>query len=65
MTDLTALSATALSTLIAARQASAVEVMTAHLDRIEKVNPAINAVISLRPRDVLLAEAKAADNSPR
>lgn len=65
MTDLTTLSATALSTLVATRQTSALEVMTAHLDRIEQVNPAINAVISLRPRADLLAEARAADAAPR
>jgi amidase len=65
MTDLTALSASALSGLLAARETSAVEVMTAHLDRIDAVNPAINAVISLRPRADLIAEAKAADAAPR
>ncbi len=62
---LTDLSATDLSRRIAARDVSAAEVMTAFLDRIETVNPAVNAIVSLRPRDDLLAEARAADASPR
>ena len=39
--------------------------MAAFLDRIERINPAINAIVSLRPRDELLAEARAADAAPR
>ena len=46
---------------IAARQISAVEVMTAFLDRIDAVNPHLNAIVALRDRGVLLAEASAAD----
>ncbi len=65
MTDLTSLSASALSAMIAGRRVSAVEVMQAHLDRIARVNPGLNAVISLRPADDLLAEARAADAAPR
>ena len=34
--------------------------MAAFLDRIEAVNPSINAIVSLRPRDELLAEVRAA-----
>ena len=37
------------------------EVMTAYLDRIERLNPRFNAIVSLRPREALLAEADAAD----
>ena len=44
---------------MAAREISCVEVMTAFLDRIERINPAINAIVSLRPRHELLAEAQA------
>ena len=58
------LSATALSAMIARRETSAAEVMAAFLDRIEAVNPAVNAIVSLRPREVLLAEARAADAGP-
>jgi amidase len=35
--------------------------MAAHLDRIEALNPRLNAIVALRPREVLLAEAAAAD----
>jgi len=62
---LTGLSANDLSARLAAREVSAVEVMTAFLDRIEAVNPKINAIVSLRPRDALISEAQAADASPR
>ena len=50
-----------LSAAIRDRVVSCVEVMTAHLDRIEEVNPAVNAVVALRPRSELLAEAAAKD----
>jgi amidase len=43
------------------RELSAVEVMRAFLAQIERVNPRVNAVVSLRPADELLAEAVAAD----
>ncbi len=46
---------------IAARQVSAAEVMTAHLDRIAAINPQLNAIIGLRDPAVLIAEAQAAD----
>ncbi|MBI1219643.1 MAG: amidase [Rhodobacteraceae bacterium] len=65
MTDLTSLSATTLATRLANGETTAVEVMTAHLDRIDAVNPAVNAIIELQPRADLLAEAKAADAAPR
>lgn len=62
---LTDLSATELSARIQARDLSATEVMGAFLDRIEAVNPLVNAIVSLRPRADLMAEARAADASPR
>ena len=37
------------------------EVAAAFLDRIDAVNPAVNAIVSLRPRGEILAEADAAD----
>jgi amidase len=38
--------------------------MADHLARIAEVNPAVNAVISLRDPDALMAEARAADDAP-
>ncbi|MVO18296.1 amidase [Parasedimentitalea huanghaiensis] len=40
---------------------SAVELMQNTLDRITEVNPQLNAIVSLRDRDALMAEAKVAD----
>ena len=57
------LSASELSRLIAACKVAPSEVMAAHLDQIAALNPALNAVISLRDRDELLAEATRADDS--
>ena len=59
--DLVELEASALSELVRRRDVSCREVMTAHLDRIEAVNPRVNAVVHLRPREDLLAEAEAKD----
>jgi Asp-tRNA(Asn)/Glu-tRNA(Gln) amidotransferase A subunit family amidase len=50
-------SAAELSRLIAERRMSCAELMAATLDRIDAVNPRINAIVSLRDRDVLMAEA--------
>ena len=47
--DLCAWPATELARAIAARAISAVEVMDAHLARIDRVNPAVNAVVTLLP----------------
>jgi amidase len=58
---ITALSACALSEQIHARRVSCREVMTAYLDRIEALNPGYNAIVSLQPRDGLLAQADARD----
>ncbi|MBC7142331.1 MAG: amidase [Rhodobacteraceae bacterium] len=63
--DLTALGATELSARIAGGAVSARAVMAAFLDRIEAVNPKINAIVSPRPRADLLEEAAAADRAPR
>jgi amidase len=63
--DLTELSATHLSAMIRVRSVAPSAVMAAFLDRIDAVNPAINAVVSLRDRDTLMAEAREADNAPR
>ncbi|MBO1076364.1 amidase [Roseomonas marmotae] len=55
------MTAAELSAAIRARHLSCREVMSAHLDRIEQLNPAVNAIIALRDRDVLLAEAEERD----
>ena len=49
-----------LTTALRKRELSAREVMTRHLERIEAVNPRVNAIVSLRP-EAALAEAAAAD----
>jgi amidase len=65
MPDPIELDAEHLSRAIAAREISCVEVMAAFLDRIERLNPDINAIVSLRPRAELLAEAAMADATDR
>jgi amidase len=52
------------SALIAAGLLSAEALMQATLDRVGAVNPAVNAIVSLRPAADLLAEARAADAVP-
>ena len=58
---LTKLSATELATIIARGDVSAVEVVEAHIARIEQVNPALNAVVVKR-YDEARAAARAADD---
>ena len=55
--DITELSAAELSEAIHGGEVSCREVMAAYLDRIDEQNPAVNAIVSLRDRDELLAEA--------
>ena len=59
--DPTELTAAALSEAIHLRTLSCREVMAAHLDRIDEHNPAVNAVVSLRDREELMAEAGVCD----
>jgi amidase len=59
--DITTLSAIDLRARISAGSLEPVAVMEAFLDRIERLNPGLNAIVSLRPREALLAEARAAD----
>ncbi|KRC59822.1 amidase [Nocardioides sp. Root79] len=54
-------SAAELSVAIRRQEVTCVEVMTAYLDRIDDVNPAVNAIVQLRPRAELLAEAAEKD----
>lgn len=50
-----------LARAIRTREVSAVEVMQAHLDRIEEVNPTINSIVAPVPASQALAAAEAAD----
>ena len=55
--------AVALAQALRAGALSVRAVIEAFLDRIDAVNPAINAIVSLRPRAELLAEAEALDRA--
>jgi amidase len=61
--DITDLSALALSAAIAERRLDCRSVMAAYLSRIGAINPRLNAIVSLRPEDALLAEAEEADRA--
>ncbi len=56
-----AMDALTLAAAIKSKRISCVEVMGAYLDHIDRVNPKVNAIVSLQPREMLLAEAKAKD----
>src|SRR5271168_5264177 len=55
------LDAVALADAIRSRQISCVEVMTAYLDHIEKLNPRVNAIVALQDRASLLAQCEERD----
>ena len=59
--SITDLSAAALSEAIHARDVSCREVMAAYLAGIDEQNPAVNAIVSLRDGEQLLAEANVCD----
>lgn len=48
---------------IRAKKLSAREVMEAHLKQIARVNPQVNAIVTLAPEEQLLAQATAADEA--
>ena len=56
------LSAKELVERIRSKDLSAVDVMQAHLSRIERINPTVNAIVTLLPEQAL-ARAKAADEA--
>ncbi|MGO3741608.1 amidase [Kerstersia sp.] len=58
---ITGWSATELSRAIHGGQVSCAEVMGAYLDQIDRLNPVYNAIVSLQPREQLLAAANEAD----
>ena len=59
---LCATSATALASAVADRELSVLEVMTAFLERIERINPTVNAIVTLCA-DEALAQARAMDQA--
>ncbi len=61
--DLTEQSAVDLAAGIRAKSLTAAGIMEAFLDRIDRVNGQVNAIISLRDRSALLDEARQADRS--
>ena len=59
--DLCFLEARRLAASLRSRELSAVDVMNAFLLQIERLDPSVNAIPTLRPREELLEEARAAD----
>jgi amidase len=65
VSELPDLSAGELVALVARGEASCVEVVEAHLDRIDALNPHVNAIVGLRDRAAVLTEAAARDQAAR
>ncbi|MCV3271243.1 amidase [Roseobacter sinensis] len=65
MRDVTQLSALELSAKIEHAELTSVQVTSAFLERIEEFNPKINAIVGLRARSDILADARRADESAR
>ncbi|SLN61979.1 Acylamidase [Roseovarius litorisediminis] len=63
MDDILNMAAGAQAALIAAGRLSAQDLMRATLERVAAVNGPLNAIVSLRDGDALLAEARAADDA--
>ena len=59
--EIVKLDAVALARAIKSKQVSCVEVMSAYLDQIERLNPRVNAIVSLQPRERLRAQASERD----
>jgi amidase len=59
--SLVMLDALALAGAISSREVSCVEVMKTYLDHIERINPHVNAIVALRDRASLFAEAEEKD----
>src|SRR6266851_5717839 len=57
------MSARQMADLIRQKKLSAREVMQAHLKQIERVNPKVNAIVTLVPEEQLMAQALAADEA--
>lgn len=65
MNDITNMTALDQSQAIAEGQLSAAELMEATLSQVARVNPQVNAIVSLRDADELMAEARVMDETPR
>ncbi|MBM1219306.1 amidase [Ponticoccus sp. SC2-23] len=65
MDDLIRAGGLALSDAVARKDISASELMAATLDRIDRINPDLNAIVSLRDRDSLMDEARQAEGAER
>lgn len=61
-TDLTSLPGLELARLVRSREVSRREVLAAHLDRVERLNPVVNAIVERRDA-AALEEADAADRT--
>ena len=61
--DICFMTATEMAHRIRARQLSCREVMQAHLTRIDRINPIVNAIVTQIPPEQMLAAADAADTS--
>jgi amidase len=59
--DIVSLDAVSLSRAIHARDVSCVEVMNAYFAQIDRLNPAVNAIVAMQDRDALLALAAERD----
>lgn len=60
--EITSWTALDLSRAIQSRRVSCVEVMTAYLDQIDRLNPKVTALVSVQPREGLLAQAAQRDS---
>ena len=60
--DIVMLDAAELALAITSRRVSCVEVMTAFLDHIDAFNPKVNAIVALREREGLIAQARVRDD---
>ncbi|MES0041794.1 amidase [Mesorhizobium sp. M0091] len=63
MSDITDLSALDLMSAVRSKGVSCVQVMESYLERISILNPGLNALVSLREHDELIAEARKADRT--
>ena len=61
ISDIVMLDAVALSSAIHTRRLSCVEVMSAYLDHIERLNPKVNAIVALEDRGRLILHARERD----